>query len=76
MVKTAELNRKFKKAKFFVSSKRYNSLFREALRLGKYNSSLQADIRFLETRIAGLKNKYAGVSLRDPKTGRYLKKKK
>ena len=90
MSKIEELNKAFKEKTFFTSSESYNNLLGHSQGLARLvdsrdcmlrtweekSSGLESKIRNLETQIQGLKNKYVRSVLRDPKTGRYLKRKK
>jgi len=81
MLKIHELNNIFKERKFFVGAGLYNDLLTYARGLARMsdakmsqNDEYKSNIVTLENRIDALKKKYSGVSLRDPKTGRYKKK--
>ena len=87
MLKINELNKEFEQRSFLVTSGSYNDLLKKARGLArevdekvdlisKILDELNAQIDSLETEINNLKYKYVRSVLRDPKTGRYLKRKK
>ena len=87
MLKINELNKAFKEKAFFTSAGSYNELLKKTRGLArevdekvdliiKILDELNAQIGSLEAEINNLKYKYVRSVLRDPKTGRYLKRKK
>ena len=82
MLKINELNKSFGQKRFFVNADAYNSLLLRAKGLARnvdendsYIRDLKEKNRSLETRLETFKKKYSGALCRDPKTGRYLKRK-
>ena len=87
MLKINELNKAFKEKSFFTSAGKYNKLLKKARGLArevdekvdlisKILDELNPQIDSLEMEINNLKYKYIGALRRDPKTGRYTKRKK
>ena len=76
MSKINELNRDFKEKSFFTTAESYNDLLGYARGLAGMIDSKIARISHLEEDIKSIKNRYIGALRRDPKTGRYLKRKK
>jgi len=88
MLKITELNNAFEKKSFFVSAGAYNDLLGYSRGLANtldtkisflhnlenVEAALQKDIRALKHKIEEIKDKHH--TLRNPKTGRYVKKKK
>lgn len=88
MLKINELNKVFKDKGFFTSAKSYNDLLSYARSLANtldtkisflsnlqnVEAALHKDIKALKYQIEDIKNKQH--RLRDPQTGRYIKKKK
>ena len=90
MLKINELNKVFKEKTFFTSAGSYNDLLGHAQSLARTvdakialvessshaANALQKDIKALRDKIDFLEYKFVRAVLRDPKTGRYLKRKK
>lgn len=82
MSKIYELNKVFEDKNFFTSAKSYNDLLGYARGLARLVDSkdakiitLKEDVDVAEQNMRLLKKKYVGAMRRDPKTGRYLKRK-
>lgn len=82
MLKINELNKSFGQKRFFVRADTYNDLLERAKGLARnvdandsWIREMKEKNRSLETRLEILKKKYSGALCRDPKTGRYLKRK-
>lgn len=89
MLKINELNKFFKDRGFFTTAKSYNDLLGYARSLARNVDSKDGRIRAWEEKVSGLeaknknleieihslKRKYVRGVFRDPKTGRYLKRK-